>query len=94
MTDTNSKAQVTDAMVNAADSVLSRSRPGIPDEIIALAIAAALAAQEKPEPGVVALARKVAENDVGSGEHYRAVCDLRRHFAAPSPDLPEGEASR
>ncbi len=36
---------VTDAMVNAADSVLSRRRPGIPDETIRMAIAAALSAQ-------------------------------------------------
>lgn len=33
---------VTEAMVDAADSVLSRSRPGIPDEVIRMAIAAAL----------------------------------------------------
>ena len=36
--------RVTEAMVNAADSVLSRRRPGIPDETIRLAIIAALAA--------------------------------------------------
>ena len=33
---------VTDEMVNAADSILSRVRPGIPDEVIRHAIAAAL----------------------------------------------------
>lgn len=38
--------RVTEAMVNAADSVLSRSRPGIPDETIRFAIEAALAATE------------------------------------------------
>ena len=39
---------ITDEMVNAADSVLSRRRPGIPDETIRLAIAAALDAQNPP----------------------------------------------
>lgn len=38
---------VTELMVNAADSVLSRRRPGIPDETIRLAICAALDAAEK-----------------------------------------------
>lgn len=33
---------VTEEMVNAADSILSRSRPGIPDDVIRQAIAAAL----------------------------------------------------
>lgn len=38
---------VTDAMVNAADSMLSRNgHPGVPDDIIRLAIAAAIAATE------------------------------------------------
>lgn len=36
---------VTPEMINAADSVLSRVRPGIPDDVIRLAIAAALASQ-------------------------------------------------
>lgn len=36
--------EVTEAMVNMADSILSRSRPGIPDDVIRLAIAGALAA--------------------------------------------------
>lgn len=39
---------ITEEMVNAADSVLSRRRPGIPDETIRLAIAAALDAQTPP----------------------------------------------
>lgn len=38
---------VTDDMVNAADSVLSRRRPGIPDETIRLAISAALDVADK-----------------------------------------------
>lgn len=41
------RAGVTEDMVNAADSVLSRRRPGIPDETIRLAIEAALYAAER-----------------------------------------------
>ncbi|WP_204166268.1 hypothetical protein [Agrobacterium vitis] len=37
--------EITDKMVDAADSVLSRSRPGIPDDVIRMAIQAAIAAQ-------------------------------------------------
>ncbi|WP_210252800.1 hypothetical protein [Agrobacterium vitis] len=36
--------EITDKMVDAADSVLSRSRPGIPDDVIRMAIQAAIAA--------------------------------------------------
>ncbi|WP_205687917.1 hypothetical protein [Ciceribacter ferrooxidans] len=44
---------VTDEMVDRADSVLSRSRPGIPDETIRTALATALAAMPVGEREVV-----------------------------------------
>jgi len=61
---------VTDAMVNAADSVLSRVRAGIPDETIRMAVTAALAAapaEDEPteirplHPIPIAAAKRIAK---------------------------------
>lgn len=41
--------KVTDEMVNIADSILSRSRPGIPDDTIRMAITAAISHSQEKE---------------------------------------------
>ncbi|BCH56035.1 hypothetical protein RvVAR031_36450 [Agrobacterium vitis] len=59
---------VTEEMVNRADSILSRSRPGIPDEVIRHAIAAAIAEATTQEDRTHAMLETIVAPDNGTSE--------------------------
>ncbi|XUP59943.1 hypothetical protein FS819_023290 [Allorhizobium sp. Av2] len=59
---------VTEEMVNRADSILSRSRPGIPDEVIRHAIAAAIAEAPTQEDRTHAMLETIVAPDNGTSQ--------------------------